>query len=123
MIDKMLTKEEKKLFSKKTLNKIKRKDFFSYMSIQQSMLDSLVNSYDAKKFKNPIVEAHIEAQQKQVEILNEYYYDFILTSTKQEKGLTLSQEFGKDFADFERTIELLERTTELEIKKIEKGRL
>ncbi|QGS52005.1 hypothetical protein [Spiroplasma tabanidicola] len=89
MLEKFLNKEEKKIFSKKNLKKIKKDDFFSYLEMEQSLLESLIEKYQKDDIRNSIIEEEIEKQRDFVNKLNRYYYEVVLlepdTSTEEEK--------------------------------------
>ncbi|WP_339020340.1 hypothetical protein [Spiroplasma endosymbiont of Atherix ibis] len=60
MIEKLLNKQEKQLFSLKTLNKIKRQDFKDYLEIQESILKSLEKQIQLEqKYINEILQEKI----------------------------------------------------------------
>jgi hypothetical protein len=71
----MLTKEERKLFSKKNINKIRREDFVEYIHMYEAQLDSLRNGYSPEVYQNPIVENIISELEALINDLNTYYYE------------------------------------------------
>ncbi|AGR41164.1 hypothetical protein [Spiroplasma taiwanense] len=94
MIEKFLNREEKKIFSKRYLNKIKKEDFFSYLEMEEALLESLKDKYKRDNYENKITEIKIMNQQEYVDKLNLYYYDVVLlnkNSSKSEEKIT--QEF------------------------------
>ncbi|AKX34162.1 hypothetical protein SLITO_v1c05140 [Spiroplasma litorale] len=105
MIEYFLTKEEKKTFSKLNLSKIKREDFFSYLQMEERVLESLVNYFDTTSKKNPILEMKIEKQKNHVEKLNRYYYDVILLTPKEEFDFKkLRKEFRKSVKPYKKIL-------------------
>ncbi|KAJ3616532.1 hypothetical protein Zmor_011849 [Zophobas morio] len=80
MLKDMLTKEERKLFSKKNINKIKKDDFAEYIAMYEAQLASLKSGYSPEVYKNPIIENIIDEMEIFVEEINEFYYTNVLGS-------------------------------------------
>ncbi|QBQ07733.1 hypothetical protein SGLAD_v1c05340 [Spiroplasma gladiatoris] len=97
MLEKFLNKEEKKLFSKRNLKRIKKEDFFSYLEMEESLLESLKSKLLTDDVKNPILEAEVENQQLFVDHLNKYYYEVVLLepNTKTEEVKIFEKELNK----------------------------
>ncbi|AOG60479.1 hypothetical protein SHELI_v1c05280 [Spiroplasma helicoides] len=96
MLEKFLNKEEKRLFSKKNLKKIRKEDFFAYLEMEESLLQSLKQKYNEDNFENPIVEDEIVRQEQYVKWLNEYYFEYVLVDPNKGKvPNTLEEEFDK----------------------------
>ncbi|AHB36500.1 hypothetical protein [Spiroplasma apis] len=104
MMKTFLNKEEKKLFSKKNIKKIKKEDFFSYLEMQETFLKSLKESYYGDNVDNEVTEKQIEKQEKYVADLNKYYYEVVLISEKSTKDpfQNLDKEFKNLIKPFEK---------------------
>lgn len=97
MFKNFFTKEELKMFSKKGISKIKREDFYTYLEMEQAILDSLVSNYETSSYNNPLLEEKIEKQKGFVDSLNKYYYEVIVPDesiTESFDGYT--KEFKKE---------------------------
>jgi hypothetical protein len=93
----MLTKEERKLFSKKNINKIRREDFVEYIHMYEAQLDSLRNGYSPEVYQNPIVENIISELEALINDLNTYYYENIIPNADKRKPIM--DEVDRDLKD------------------------
>ncbi|ASP28282.1 hypothetical protein SCORR_v1c05100 [Spiroplasma corruscae] len=105
MIEYFLNKEERKAFSKANLNKLKKEDFFSYLQMEERVLDSLVNYYEINNKKNMILEMKIERQKNYVDRLNKYYYEVVLLKPTEEMDLKkLAKDFRKTIKPYKKIL-------------------
>ncbi|AUB31597.1 hypothetical protein [Spiroplasma floricola] len=95
MLEKLLNKQEKELFSLKTLNKIKKQDFKAYLDIQENILESLKKQSQLDvKYTNEILKEKIVKQQNFVNKLTVYYNEVILKKEKQVEEVDfITEEF------------------------------
>ncbi|AHI52977.1 hypothetical protein [Spiroplasma culicicola] len=104
MLERILNKEEKKIFSKKNLRKIRKEDFFTYLEMEEALLESLKVRYATDGNDNPITLSEIEKQERFVQRLNEYYYEVVLIDPKNGKDpmFSLEKEVNKIVKPLER---------------------
>ncbi|AUM62739.1 hypothetical protein [Spiroplasma monobiae] len=103
MLEKFLNKNEKKLFSIKTLKKIKRQDFRSYLDMEETILESMKQQYELeKKYNNRVLENRIANQQHFVDTLNKYYNEVLLKRREVIKDETdyITEEFENMLKEF-----------------------
>ncbi|QHX36739.1 hypothetical protein SBIUS_v1c04860 [Spiroplasma sp. BIUS-1] len=96
MLEKFLNKNEKKLFSVKTLKKIKRQDFRSYLDMEETILESMKQQFEKENnYNNRVLQTRIVNQQHFVDTLNKYYNEVLLKRREVIKDETdyITQEF------------------------------
>ncbi|AKU79757.1 hypothetical protein [Spiroplasma turonicum] len=105
MLEYFLNKEEQKAFSKANLNKLKKEDFFSYLQMEERVLESLINYFDTTDKKNLILEMKINKQKDYVDKLNKYYYDVILLKPTEEMDIKrIAKEFKKTIKPYKKIL-------------------
>ncbi|AGR42224.1 hypothetical protein [Spiroplasma diminutum] len=82
MLDKFLSNEEKKLFSAKTLKKMKKQDYESFIEMEEAILESLKSQYAEDKNNNRLLEANIRRQEEYVAKVKKFFVEIVLLSSE-----------------------------------------
>ncbi|WP_162684937.1 hypothetical protein [Spiroplasma sp. BIUS-1] len=80
----------------KTLKKIKRQDFRSYLDMEETILESMKQQFEKENnYNNRVLQTRIVNQQHFVDTLNKYYNEVLLKRREVIKDETdyITQEF------------------------------